>query len=634
MVQNDENGDSVLTATDFQSLINDVSRGKINLDMETPIRTPLHEVFDLRLDEQLSGVDVAAAKQEATPAGREGLELFCENVYQSLFPLFNVSVTREECNQALAFYDEGYIDADEFADLASTLTGQIFDSYEALGNSTRDVFEDFEGSNETIEGTLLGSRPQLPHLLCRRVVLGTRIDGNFAANVPEVPSSPTQSPPAVVPSCLSQLEAADDNGDGLLSQTEYLSLLNFLSPRQILFESFEELPILLRNNYIWLRFGGDEVDIGGINAPNASERELRHLDWICSQTESSLNSPPSLYEEAPSLIECLIESLYADVNSDGVLTIDEFTSLVAGTNDVNVTGSMIEELLEAFNSVSEGAAAIDITGAGRYVVPSEDSLLRFEILCDIVEDLSQGAMSPTNRTEEGNFTLTPTIVPMEGNLTQSPTPAPIEGNFTQIPNLPPQTATPSGSYTATLAPSVESTNVSLAPADPNVTVTLSPTSDATLAPTSDPSTNDNATDAPGNQTFTLIPTVAPTVGNFSMSPSNAPFPPTGFTPTLSPSLGNSSSSLFPFSTTNSTFSPTISPSIETTLTPSGVMESTIPPTLAVDDYRLCTQSMLLCDRNRDNLMQTDEFVTACLLLAFVMTQYHHANFHWLISTVI
>eukprot|EP00977_Amphora_coffeiformis_P026988 scaffold32086_cov183-Amphora_coffeaeformis.AAC.7 len=513
LVQNNDNGDTFLTASDFQNFIIDFTEGKIRLDMESPTRTAIHQAFDVRLDETLGGVDLSTMQEE--------IDLFCESIYMSFFPIFNVSVSGTECSASLfdfAFGD-GEIDQADFAGVASALTGETFDAFEDLSSTVQNVYTDFEGENEVIEITFLSSQPSLANLFCRRVVLGHAVDGDVIIDIPgTIQSTPTQSPVTVSPSCVDDLRLADGNDDELLSESEYVVLLNTFSDDAFLFETFDELPFVLRDHFEWLKFGSEQVDLGGIHSANATEDELRPLGWICSQTEALIALDATGNATAardPFLTDCIIASISADNDQDGHLSLDEFTNAISAAYDTGASPPLAPSIVqEVFDNVSNGTDTINISGAGRYQLPDDRALLGFGVLCDAISTLFNGTDSSSNTT-------VPTAAPSSLNFT---TLAPTTGNMTTVP-----------------------------------------------------SSAENATSSP-------LSTFAPTLfGNV----------------TTAPTLPENQTAV-PSETTT--------PSNRQTAAPSEVNSPTIAPTMSPADFRQCTLSMLVCDRNRDNLMQTSEFV--------------------------
>ena len=532
LVQNDENEDNVLTPSDFQNFIIDLSVGKVRLDMESSTRTAIHQAFDIRVDEALGGVDVSA-----TP---EQIDLFCESIYLSFFPMFNISVSGVDCSASLfdfAFGD-GAIDRKDFAGVASTLTGETFDAFDDLGSSVQEVYTDFQGENGLVEITFLSSQPSLANLFCRRVVLGNALDDNVTIEIPgTIQASPTQSPGTLSPSCIDSLRLADGNDDEQLSDFEYVLLLDTISDDEFSFETFDALPFVLRDHFVWLKFGSEQINIEGVNDSNATEDDIRSLAWICSQTEALIKALNASGNETappdPFLTDCIIASVTSDNNQDGSLSLDEFSNVVSITHNAGLFPSPANSTIEeVFDTVSNGTDTIDISGAGKYQKPSEHKLLDFEVLCDALSALVNNTYSSSNATV--------------------PTAAPSSLNHT--------TFSPTAWNVTTLPPSAE--NTTSTPIS-----TFAPTSFGSFESTGAPSSA-NSSELPSNVT------TAPTLpGNQTTAPSE-----------------------------------TIAPSTYRTAAPSEVNSPTVAPTISTADFRQCTLSMLVCDRNRDNLMQTSEFV--------------------------
>jgi len=602
-----------------------MTQGKIRLDMQSPTRTSIHQAFDVRINEPLGGVGIDGVSTEHEH--QQGMTLFCENVYQSLFPIFKASVTWDECRDAV-FVNDGQIDTAAFAGLASTLVGETFVGFEHLGQATREVYTDLENANGVVDVGLWTSHPLMLDLFCRRVILGTKIDSDLVVEIPGTLQSATVS-------CLDDLRIADGNEDGLLSEREYISLVNNLSKDSFLFTPFDQLPVVLQNNFAWLRFGADTVDIGGLDSVDSTESELRQLDWVCSQTEASISAALSRGArgtETPFLTECIIASIIADENEDGKLGFEEFKSVLR-VFEYDEPDSGV--LLQTFTELASEEGLIDVSGVGRYKVVTSANVETFEVLCNSILDLViyekpditprlATALNSTGDDLLANTTNTPSPSPIDSNKTSTSSPTTLIGSVTSLTSVPTDwnetTSTPStnGTGIPSLSPtppnrtaSPTSSNVSGAPSTiaptgftyssvlPSMNTTLAPSmtsnnfnESATFAPN-----EDNATLAPSSPSPSLAPTSSNMTATFAPSTANATLEPltlvpSAFNNTTAPSLspvffnGTSTPStmndtfppmtLFPTASNDTTIGPSINATHAPSLSPTVTNETTTP----------------------------------------------------------
>ena len=361
-LQNDMNRDSILSADDYERLIFDMTQEKLVLDMGSSARTVVHQAFDVRLDADLGGINIAAAAPSTPVANQQGVQLFCENIYESLFAAFEVSVEGNVCRTNLSNYTatDGTINATDFVELTSELSGEPFSSYEDLGNATQQVFDDFAGLGGVISESLLTSNTRLEDLFCGRIVLGTQLDGDAlpslnvtdsgnstgfpsAAPTSQQPSAlnatfaPTEDTPAgnntlspsningtLVPTpspsldgptaptspptisaeayeaCKLSMLLSDRNRDDLLQNEEWITFLNRQTDNSFPGETFQTLDLLFLTLYDTLR--GDDTFpsvLGSKPGASPTADETANLVQICGETDRVYREYLELIQNRP-----------------------------------------------------------------------------------------------------------------------------------------------------------------------------------------------------------------------------------------------------------------------------------------------------------------------------------------------
>ncbi|CAB9496583.1 expressed unknown protein [Seminavis robusta] len=221
----------------------------------------------------------------------------------------------------MAFSDANrdlYLDPTEYVTFVNYLSMDYYGNipFEQLPEELTTNFEIWAGSDMLmeIEGTYPGATPTplqaewIEHICFDTQTLiheiTTPAPTTFGTPSPTtVPTSmPTVLRPVDVPfdTCRTNMAVSDLSQNNLLENSEYVRFVNFMSESQFQYIEFEQLPDLLRFNFVILaqvidRITGDRsIDIAG-SAPgttiaDVTPDQLANLQKICEQTQNAINS--------------------------------------------------------------------------------------------------------------------------------------------------------------------------------------------------------------------------------------------------------------------------------------------------------------------------------------------------------
>lgn len=339
--KSDANGDGILSPSDFGTFIQDISESKTFLDMDSTTRTPIHQSYDVRYNEDLGGMDLRRADEFVATFGP--LEQFCANVYQAFFPAFQVDITKDNCFSAvsMATLGNGRISKEDYVSLVNTLVDDQFmlSSYRELRHALRDVYSDFaEADSGIIESVSTQSSNGMTNFFtnffCRRIVLGVALDDAFyipnvpdnrgiASLVPPETIAPSKSPVLVTSNTITETEylqctinmlAVDiSERDDQLNELEFVEFINQYVDYAFADLSFSELPEIYQNLYTLALQQGDGPVFSIKGAlPPASDAQATFLrdfcadfylaleEWKGSENLASSVVPSELPSEIPS----------------------------------------------------------------------------------------------------------------------------------------------------------------------------------------------------------------------------------------------------------------------------------------------------------------------------------------------
>jgi hypothetical protein len=547
LVQSDDNQDFVLSAADYRDYIAELSGVRLDVAAPRADRTLIHEAFDLRVDTALGGLDLTPLDPNANMTTSQqlqaffGLELFCENIYESFFPFFNVTLSSEACNTSLApFTAGGGIVPGDFAPLASALTGISLASLTEASETIRDVFDDYSSPSATgvIETSLLTSRAVLTDLFCRRIQFGGRLeDETFLPDIPgtlAANETSTLSPtPANVNGTLAPSPTTANTTESRAPTTSPTTVLTTL------------LPTTTRSVTPAPSPGGD-----GTAAPTLSAADFQ---------------------------ACTMSMLVSDRNRDDLLQADEFVFFLNRQTDLGAAtyvalDPLFQGLYDSLRPANDANGAPSVFGSkpGQGLAATMAQLANLQLMCSETDRVHAEYLEFLRFQPTSAPTLTPTAS-LGGN-------AITDSEFTQCKLF--------------LLVSDGDRNSQVNPTE-FVNFVNRLTINAFLGrPYSEIPSIFRLTFSSASGTNDFISIVGARAGQQATNVQLA---------ALRSFCGDAyeAAQIWEESQTNS---PTSSPSSRVTLSP------TPPPSLTETDFRLCTNSLAVSDRTRDDFIDQVEYV--------------------------
>lgn len=247
-------------------------------------------------------------------------------------------------------------------------------------------------------------------------------------------------------SCVRGMLISDLNRDDLLSQTEYLGLLNRMTnPSAFLGASFSDLPNVIQDTYARLTLDDDSISIYGSKpGQTPTEEQLEHLTWVCQQTATAIDvhqagddkvvdekeALPTTTPEDAFFMQCKRAVIIADTNRDDWLTEQEFLILLnrvenSAFADIATFSDLPAVFQEIYQDLSRADATndwINIVGSKPGQTPTSYESAQLKNLCSEVSKAIRnfrdfGPLSPPTGIET-ELGMTPTQAP--GTVSTSP----------------------------------------------------------------------------------------------------------------------------------------------------------------------------------------------------------------------
>jgi hypothetical protein len=337
----DGDADRLLSSSEYAHLITRVTSDAISEPYDD-LEIDLVNVF-VASQQSVDGVDISAILSDAGDV--TAVESFCFSMYTALVDVLQISTTQQQCLVSMAVYDrnrDDLLDLEEYIRFAARLEGGV-----SVGSKDllRSIFDEW-AKNDTI--SVVGSKPgSLPtdseivllENLCRQVLIAITVSENPPEALPTpAPFGSGQSmitPAPTIPGrrlCFISLVISDLDRNDLLNSQEYVRLVNRLSQNQWVSESYETLPMKLRDNFVRLVDETDQIPVFASKPGRTpTEAQQEQLNRVCFETihsiDTTLNSPISTPTNAP----------FSTATSSPTLTIAPITT--APTRALEITSA-------------------------------------------------------------------------------------------------------------------------------------------------------------------------------------------------------------------------------------------------------------------------------------------------------
>ena len=300
-------GDSSLSRDEFSAFLASMTGGSIVDGLAAP--AAITDAYSKHENAATQSVDITGANQGAPSYQQIAVESFCDDMFEALATVFEVSVPQNKCVGALQAADKNpgnsLISDNEFIPFVRAITSETFgapSAFSGLPVRVQSAFTDFATDGEVRSSKGMGFLEQF----CLRTALYVaielqKVESEPDATPPTLPpqqrtSAPTKSPVVSVftpsrvteeqlKSCRSAMDQADSSGDLALDQAEYVNFLSRLSPYQLGGTTYASIHPLYVSNYETIQNDNNLIDIAGaaldLSPPSA---QLKHFDSVCGET--------------------------------------------------------------------------------------------------------------------------------------------------------------------------------------------------------------------------------------------------------------------------------------------------------------------------------------------------------------
>lgn len=300
----DGNADQLLSPSEYAHLITSITSDALS-EPYGNLAIDLVDVFVA--SQQSEGVDISAILSDAGDV--TAVESFCFSVYTALVEVLQVIITQQQCLVSMAVYDrnrDDLLDLVEYINFAARLEGGV---YVGSKDHLRAIFDDWSNDDAiSVVGSKPGSLPTDSELvslenLCRQVFVAIAVSENPPEALPTPApfgsgQSMTTSAPTISESrqCSLSILVSNLNRDDLLNSQEYVRFVNRLSENQWVSESYDTLPVELRDNFVRLMDETEQIPVHGSRpGQTPTEAQQEQLNRVCFETiqaiDAALNGP-------------------------------------------------------------------------------------------------------------------------------------------------------------------------------------------------------------------------------------------------------------------------------------------------------------------------------------------------------
>jgi hypothetical protein len=366
----------------YNSLSEESTAGVVNIEGATDGSLSSVELEQIQ---HVCSETLAALNQSIANQGN--LDLLSEEEFQHCLNVLSTSDSNSN----------GWLEPIEFVEAVNLMTDQRFKgkAFADLDELFRVSYENAMGPNPYIDvsGAKSGDTATDAQLQNLKEVCVELLE---TVSVFEKPTDDELS------SCLSLLKPIFSD-DGKLSSDDYLWLVQKLSMQTWAnATSISDLPFPVRDNYEWVKYGGNAIDMASVEGGAATVNITEELRWICERTIVAVESALNVIAESSGglLDNCTIPMSFSDVNADNRLDRQEYRSFIDQLSaeawkkeDYDSLDLAIQKLFNDYVDVS--TESIPIEGSKPGDSPSDAEVKYLDSFCDQAESAIQSARANT-----------------------------------------------------------------------------------------------------------------------------------------------------------------------------------------------------------------------------------------------